>query len=38
VEANRLGIAGRRSLLDTLDAATPLDLRPIVAPRFPAWY
>jgi putative cell wall-binding protein len=35
---NRLGIAGRRSLLDTLDAATPLDLRPVLAPRFPAWY
>lgn len=38
VDANRLGVAGRRSLLDTLDAATPLDLRPTLAPRFPAWY
>ncbi len=38
VAANRLGIAGRRSLPDTLDAGTPLDLRPYIAPRFPAWY
>ena len=38
LDEHRLGIAGRRSLLDTLDGGTPLDLRPIIAPRFPSWY
>lgn len=36
LEANRFGIAGTRTLLDTLDAATSLDLRARYASRFPS--
>jgi hypothetical protein len=32
---NRFGLGGSRLLLETLDAHTPLDLRPLLRPRFP---
>jgi hypothetical protein len=38
VAANRYGIATTKSLLATLDANTPFDLRPTFAPRFPSIY
>ena len=38
VEANRLGIAGTRQLLDALRAASPADLLPILRSRFPDLY
>jgi hypothetical protein len=39
VGANRFGIAHERTLLDALDAATPLDLRAtLFARRFPSRY
>jgi hypothetical protein len=36
--ANRFKIAGTKTLLDTLDAHTPLDLVPRYHPRFPRYY
>jgi aminopeptidase N len=38
VAANRFAFGSTKELLDTLDAATPLDLVPRYAPRFPAIY
>jgi hypothetical protein len=38
IDAHRFGLGSTRSLLDTLDARTPLDLRPMYAPRFPSLY
>jgi hypothetical protein len=38
VAANRFGLAGTRTLLETLDQQTSLDLRPRFAPRFPTLY
>lgn len=38
VAANRFGITTTKQLLDALDAATPLDLVPRYAPRFPRIY
>jgi hypothetical protein len=38
VAAHRYGIATTKSLLDTLDAHTSLDLRAMFAPRFPSIY
>jgi aminopeptidase N len=38
VTENRFGIAATRTLLDTLDEATLLDLAPRYAPRFPRLY
>jgi hypothetical protein len=38
VTDHRFGLAGTRPLLDALDAATPLDLRPALAARFPRLY
>ena len=38
VAANRFGLAGTRQLLETLRAASPADLRPILRSRFPSLY
>jgi hypothetical protein len=38
VNAWRWKLAPPRTLLDALDAATPLALAPTLAPRFPRWY
>lgn len=38
VAANRFGLTTTKQLLDALDAATPLDLVPRFAPRFPRIY
>ena len=38
VEANRFGIAGTRQLLETLRAASPADIGPILRSRFPSLY
>jgi hypothetical protein len=35
---NRFKLAGTKTLLDTLDAHTPLNLVPRYAPRFPKIY
>jgi hypothetical protein len=38
VAAHRFALAGTKTLLDTLDSGTTLDLRPSYAPRFPRYY
>ena len=38
VAANRDGLVGTRQLLEALDAATPVDLRPTLRARFPDLY
>lgn len=38
IDAHRFGLGRSRALLDALDAATPLDLRPLFATRFPSLY
>lgn len=38
VEANRYGIGGTRQLLNALDAASRVDLMPLIRPRFPTLY
>lgn len=38
VEANRYGIGGTKQLLDALDAASRVDLMPLIRPRFPTLY
>jgi hypothetical protein len=38
LEANRFGLAGTRQLLDALQAASPVDLRPTLEARFPDLY
>jgi len=38
LETNRYGIGGTRLLLETLKAASPVDLMPLIRPRFPNLY
>jgi hypothetical protein len=38
LEANRYGLAGTKVLLDTLQQATPTDLKPLLRSRFPTLY
>jgi aminopeptidase N len=38
IDGHRFGRGSTRALLDALDAATPVDLRPTFAPRFPGLY
>ena len=38
LEANRLGLAGSRQLLETLRAASPVSILPILRARFPSLY
>lgn len=38
IDDHRLAIASGRSLLDTLDAHTTIDLEPLFRSRFPDWY
>jgi hypothetical protein len=38
VEANRLRLAGTRQLMEALRAASPVDLLPLIRPRFPTLY
>jgi len=38
IDGHRFGRGSTRALLDALDAATPVDLRPTFAPRFPSLY
>lgn len=38
VEANRYGLGGSRQLLDSLRAASGVDLLPLIRPRFPKLY
>ncbi|MEO5704408.1 MAG: hypothetical protein ABIZ52_00330 [Candidatus Limnocylindrales bacterium] len=38
LETNRYGLGGTRKLLETLRAASPVDLMPLIRPRFPNLY
>ncbi len=38
IAAHRHGLGGTRLLLETLDAGTPLNLRPLYVPRFPSLF
>ncbi len=38
LEANRYGLGGTKQLLETLKAASPVDLMPLIRPRFPNLY
>ena len=38
VQANRFGLAGTKKLLDTLKAASPVNITPNLKARFPTLY